>query len=117
MTAREMLRRVSNGEPVREGADGELVELSHELRIQGLDAVKMDRFLAQAMPAAGAETLRQIREATAGQWLRSILAFLPLVMLADGGTNYHGILAFLQFAGSIGFAHSALPKAQTVNGS
>jgi hypothetical protein len=96
VTAREMLRRVSNGEPVGEEADAELVGLSNELRTQGLDAVKMDRFLARAMPAAGADTLRQIREATAGQWLRSILAFLPLVMLADGGTNYHGILAFLQ---------------------
>jgi hypothetical protein len=90
------LRRVSNGEPVREGADAELVELSNELRTKGLDAAKMDRFLARAMPAAGVDTLRQMREATAGQWLRTILAFLPLVMLADGGTNYHGILAFLQ---------------------
>lgn len=96
VTAREVLRRVSNGEPVREGADAELVELSNELRTKGLDAAKMDRFLARAMPASGVDTLRQMREATAGQWLRTILAFLPLVMLADGGTNYHGILAFLQ---------------------
>lgn len=96
VTAREVLRRVSNGEPVHEGADAELVELSNELRTTGLDAIKMDRFLARAMPAAGADTLRLMREATAGQWLRTILAFMPLVMLADGGTNYHGILAFLQ---------------------
>ncbi len=95
-TAREVLRRVSNGEPVREGADAEFVELSNELRTNGLDAVKMDRFLERAMPAASADTLRHMREATAGQWLRTILAFLPLVMLADGGTNYHGILAVLQ---------------------
>jgi len=91
-----VLRRVSNGEPVRQGADADLVELSNELRTKGLDAGKMDRFLARAMPAAGADTLRQMREATAGQWLRTILAFLPVVMLADGGTNYHGIFAFLQ---------------------
>jgi hypothetical protein len=96
VNAREVLRRVSNGEPVREGADAELVALSNELRTKGLDAVKMGQFLGRAMPAAGAETLRQMREATAGQWLRTILAFLPLVMLTDGGTNYHGILAVLQ---------------------
>jgi hypothetical protein len=96
LTAREVLRRVSDGEPARDGADAELVELSNELRTQGLDAVKMGRFLERAMPAASTDTLRQMREATAGQWLRTILAFLPLVMLADGGTNYHGILAFLQ---------------------
>jgi hypothetical protein len=96
VSAREVLRRVTNGEPVCEGADGELIELSNELRINGLDAAKMDRFLARAMPAAGTDTLRQMREATAGQWLRTILVSLPLVMLADGGTNYHGILAFLQ---------------------
>lgn len=97
VAARGVLRRVRNGEPVLEGGDdAELVELSDELRTKGLDAVKMDRFLARSMPVAGAETLRHLREATAGQWLRTILAFLPLVMLADGGTNYHGILAFLQ---------------------
>lgn len=96
VAAREVLRRVSNGEPARQGADAELVELSNELRTKGLDAVKMDRFLERAMPAAGADTLRQMREATAGQWLRTMLMCLPLVMLADGGTNYHGILAFLQ---------------------
>ena len=96
VAAREVLRRVSNGETAREGADAELIELSNELRTQGLDAVKMNRFLERAMSAASADTLRQMREATAGQWLRTILAFLPLVMLADGGTNYHGILAFLQ---------------------
>lgn len=76
VTAREVLRRVSAGEPVREGADRELVELSDELRTTGLDNAKMSKFLAQAMPAAGEETLRHVREATAGQWLRSILAVL-----------------------------------------
>jgi Transposase IS66 family len=96
VAAREVLRRVNNGEPVREGADAELVELSKELRTKGLDDVKMNRFLERAMPTASADTLRQMREATAGQWLRTILACLPLVMLADGGTNYHGILEFLQ---------------------
>lgn len=96
VAAREVLRRVSAGEPVLEGDEPELFKLSTELRTRGLDAAQMDRFLGRAMPAAGAETLRQMREATAGQWLRRVLACLPLVMLADGGTNYHGILAFLQ---------------------
>jgi len=96
VAAREVLRRVSDGQPAREGADAELVELSTELRDKGLDATKMDSFLDRAMPNAGVDTLRQMREATAGQWLRTIVACLPLVMLADGGTNYHGIFAFLQ---------------------
>jgi hypothetical protein len=94
--AREVLRRVSCGEPIGEGTDPQLAELSNELRSQGLEASKMDLFLERAMPHASADTLRHVREATAGQWLRTILAFLPVVMLADGGTNYHGILAFLQ---------------------
>jgi hypothetical protein len=96
VAAREVLRRVSDREPVGEQTDAEIAELSDELRTKGLDVHKMDRFLQLAMPAAGAETLRQMREATALQWLDTILAFLPLVMLADGGTNYHGILALLQ---------------------
>jgi hypothetical protein len=96
VAAREVLRRVNDAEPVLEWGDEELLDLSNELRTQGLDTAKMDRFLARAMPGAGADTLRQVREATAGQWLRRILACLPLVMLADGGKNYHGILALLQ---------------------
>lgn len=96
VAAREVLRRVSNGEPAREGADAELVEISNELRTKGLDGPKMDQFLERALPVASADTRRQMREATAGQWLRTVLSCLPLVMLADGGTNYHGILAFLQ---------------------
>jgi hypothetical protein len=94
--AREVLRCVSNAEPVLEGGDAELDALSHELRTKGLDAAKMNDFLARAMPDARPDTLRVMREATAGQWLRTVLAFLPVVMLADGGTNYHGILAYLQ---------------------
>jgi hypothetical protein len=94
--AREVLRRVHDAEPAAPSADPELVELSEELRTKGLDAAKMSRFIERAMPQAGAETVRQVREATAGQWLRTVLIALPLVMLADGGTNYHGILAVLQ---------------------
>ena len=94
--AHEVLRRVSEGDPARQGADAQLVELSKELRTTGLDAEKMSEFLARAMPSASVDTLRHIREATAGQWLRTILRCLPLVMLTDGGTNYHGILPFLQ---------------------
>jgi hypothetical protein len=96
VAAREVLRRVNDAEPVLEWGDQELIDLSIELRTKGLDATKMDRFLARAMVGASTDTLRQVREATAGQWLRRLLACLPLVMLADGGTNYHGILAFLQ---------------------
>ena len=96
MAARELLRRVSDGEPVCDGADQELLDLSSELRTTGLDAAKMDRFLDRAIPDAVQGVRRHIREATAGQWLRTVITCLPLVMLADGGTNYHGILAFLQ---------------------
>jgi len=96
VAAREVLRRVHAGERVLEWADEPLVELSTKLRTEGLDDAEMDTFLDNAMPAASTETLRKMREATATQWLRSVFAFLPLVMLADGGTNYHGILAVLQ---------------------
>lgn len=96
VAAREILRRVVDDEPVLAGADAELTALSTELRTSGLDATKMARFLSRAMPAAGAETLRAMLEATALQWLQAVLACLPIVMLADGGTNYHGILAVLQ---------------------
>ena len=94
--AREVLRRVQGGEPVREGSDKDLDALSNKLRDKGLTSKQMDKFLAGALPDARPDTLRAVREATAGQWLRMVLAFLPLVMLADGGTNYHGILAVLQ---------------------
>jgi hypothetical protein len=98
VVAREMLRHVANGEPAHEEAeaDPELASLTNELRAKGLDAPKMDQFLRKAMPGATADALRHVREATAGQWLRSVLLFLPTVMLTDGGTNYHGIFAFLQ---------------------
>lgn len=96
VAAREVLRRVHADELVLERADEPLVELSTKLRTEGLDAAEMDTFLKLAMPAASTETLRKMREATAAQWLRSVLSYLPLVMLADGGTNYHGILAVLQ---------------------
>jgi hypothetical protein len=95
-TAREVLRRVHQAEPVNQDADAELAELSEQLRTKGLDGAKMSGFIERAMPHAGVETIRQIREATAGQWLRIVLVALPLIMLADGGTNYHGILAMLQ---------------------
>jgi hypothetical protein len=96
VAAREVLRRVHDDELVLAWADEQLVELSKKLRTEGLDAAGMDAFLERAMPAASADTLRRMREATAAQWLRSVLACLPLVMLADGGTNYHSILAILQ---------------------
>src|ERR1019366_4706385 len=92
----EVLRKVNDGESVQQGADLTLVELSNKLRATGLDAEQMNEFLERAMPSATPDTLRQMREATAGQWLRTILTCLPLVMLTDGGTNYHGILSFLQ---------------------
>lgn len=93
---REVLRVVMNEEPEITWGNEELVALWTELRTTGLGAAKMDSFLALAMPGEGAESLRHVREATAGQWLRKVLACLPLLMLADGGTNYHGILAYLQ---------------------
>jgi hypothetical protein len=96
VAAREVLRRVSDGERPLERCDKELVDLATKLRTDGLDADGMNQFLKLAMPAASENTLRQMLEATAGQWLRKVLAYLPTVMLADGGTNYHGILAFLQ---------------------
>ena len=96
VAAREVLRRVHADEPVLAWADEPLTELATKLRTEGLDAAEMDSFLRRAMPGASTETLRHMREATASEWLRSMLQFLPLVMLADGGTNYHGVLAVLQ---------------------
>lgn len=96
VAAREVLRRVHADEPVLAWADESLTELATKLRTEGLDATEMDSFLQSAMAGASSETLRHMREATASEWLRSVLRFLPLVMLADGGTNYHGILAVLQ---------------------
>jgi len=96
VAAREVLRRVHADEPVLAWADESLTELATKLRTEGLDAAEMDSFLRSAMPGAGSETLRHMREATASEWLRSVLRSLPLVMLADGGTNYHGILEGLQ---------------------
>ena len=68
-------------------ASPELIELSTGLRGAGLNAAQMERFLELEMPKAGAGALRQVREATAMQWLRKVLARLPTVMLTDGGTN------------------------------
>ena len=96
VAAREVLRRVHAAEPVLAWADASLTELSRKLRTEGLDAAEMDSFLQNAMPGASAETLRHMREATASEWLRRVLRALPLVMLTDGGTNYHGVLAVLQ---------------------
>jgi regulator of replication initiation timing len=96
VAAREVLRRVHADEPVLAWADESLTELATKLRTEGLDAAEMDSFLQNAMPGASSETHRHMREATASEWLRSVLRFRPLVMLTDGGTNYHGVLAVLQ---------------------
>jgi len=96
VAAREVLRRVHADELVLAWADETLTEQATKLRTEGLDAAEMDSFLRSAMPGAGSETLRHMREATASEWLRSVLRSLPLVMLTDGGTNYHGVLEGLQ---------------------
>jgi hypothetical protein len=96
VVAREVLRHVHAHEPVLAWADESLTELATKLRTEDLDAAEMDGFLRRAMPGASSETLRHMREATASKWLRSMRWFLLLVMLADGGTNYHEGLAVLR---------------------
>ena len=65
VAAREVLRRVSNGEPARQGADAELVELSNELRTKGLDAVKMDGSSSKRCQLPG--SMRRCERTTSGQ--------------------------------------------------
>jgi len=43
----------------------------------------MDSFLRSAMPGAGTETLRHMREATASEWLRSVLRSLRIPSADD----------------------------------